>query len=258
MAIRTLTFNGTNSALYGLYVASDTVYNAPVRQYEHVEIMGRNGDVLLPLNRYENIDVTYRMATRKDVVTNIDNLKAWLLVPAGYQKIEDDYYPDTYRMGYVSEPIDFEKWPNDATTEITFNCKPQRFFKQDENGVTAGTYSNRVTLTNPSGFTAKPLIKMYANTTLTFQGGASYGWSPTFDLTLGNITEVQSWFDYAFIDCETLECYRADTNLSQYLTFGSYASGNEKFPFLDGYNSWGLYDNTSSNHSVIYPRWWTL
>lgn len=162
MAINTITFGGINSASYGIYISGEGVFNAPKRDAEPVSIPGRNGSFLLDHGRFENIEVRYRAfnsaADKATFIANIDAFRNALASKKGYQRLEDTFHTDEYRMasfigGLEVNPILY----NDHTSqfEIVFNCKPQRFSKSGEVSV-AVTSGN--TLTNPTLFESNPLL----------------------------------------------------------------------------------------------------
>lgn len=166
MAVNTITFGGVNSSSYGIYISGEGVFNAPVRDAEVISIPGRNGSFLLDNGRYENIEVTYpafNTATDKATfIANIDAFRNAIASQKGYQRLEDTFHADEYRMasfigGLEINPILY----NDHTSqfEIVFNCKPQRWLKSGE---TAVSISNNGTITNPTLFDAHPLVQFKA------------------------------------------------------------------------------------------------
>ena len=61
----------------------------------------------------------------------------WLLNPIGYQRLEDSYEPDIYRMARYVGPLDIENvigLNRAGHFTLEFDCKPQKFLKQDEDG----------------------------------------------------------------------------------------------------------------------------
>ena len=251
---RTLTFAGTNLNTFDAYFTNGEKASSASRSYERVNILGRNGDLLIDNGKYENVKIVYPGFIHEDFRENYNDLIAFLSSKTGYQRLVDSLETGVYRMGeYIGDTTPSIKSSDEmGSFELAFDCKPQKFLTQDENGLTAGLYANRITITNPTLFTAKPLLKIYSGSTLRI-GDANA--PSTFVL---NIDTLPSPFEYAFVDCETLEVYSTiGSNLSQYLTFSAYMTGNEKFPYLVGGGSWVCYSTGSSNN-VIYPRWWTI
>ena len=56
---KALTFGGSCSRNYGVYITGEGVFNAPERAIEMISIPGRNGAFALDKGRFENIEVTY-------------------------------------------------------------------------------------------------------------------------------------------------------------------------------------------------------
>lgn len=163
MAVNTITFGGVNSSSYGIYISGEGVFNAPVRDAEVISIPGRNGSFLLDNGRYENIEVRYpafNTATDKATfIANIDGFRNAIASQKGYQRLEDTFHADEYRMasfigGLEINPILY----NDHTSqfEIVFNCKPQRFLKTGE---TATSYARNSTISNSTLFDSHPLLQ---------------------------------------------------------------------------------------------------
>ena len=253
---RTVTFAGTDLGTFGTKFSNGGSFPVPPRVYKRVSVLGRNGDVLIDSGKYDNAKITFPAYIYEDFRENYNDLVGFLSSKTGYQRIEDSLETDTYRLGVYLGDTDPSVKNSDTmgSFEISFDCKPQKFYKQDENGITAGASSaGKVAFSNPSKFTSKPLIKMYANSTLVIQGD-----SP-FTLELGDVTQAAIGVRFAYIDCETLEVYSSGgNNLSSYLNIPVYKYGNEKFPFFEGEGTWTAYDAVSNGGSVIYPRWWTI
>ena len=98
----TLTFGGVNSADYGVYITGSGVYNAPKRAVENIVVPGRNGLLTIDQGRYENITVEYPAfafgKTREEFQQKITAFRNAIMSQIGYQRLEDTYHPDEYRM----------------------------------------------------------------------------------------------------------------------------------------------------------------
>lgn len=240
---KTFTYNGVNSADYGLYISGDSVYNAPSRVYEMVDIAGRNGQLAIDQGRFENIEVTYPAfifaETQTEFAQRLRDIRAWLMSPVGYQRLEDTYHPDEFRMaiymsGLEADPTHY----NEAGEfELTFNCKPQRFLKSGEEEITITSGDE---LDNPSPFEALPLIEVVG----------------VGSLTVGNITVTitgESTQDI-FIDSDIMEAYEDDN--------GAIISRNDRIS-LSGMNFPTLGTDTGITYTgltsvTVTPRWWTI
>lgn len=237
MAMKAFKYNGTSSASFGLFVNNISNYGSPARNVEKIAVPYRNGDVAIDMGTYENIMVTYEVSLLQRTAENIQAIAEWLLSAKGYQRLEDDWHPDEYRSALCYSPIEwivtFLTRYGKAT--ITFDCKPQRFLKSGENLVTFYTTGTQVNIQNPTAFPSKPLIMFYGNGSLTVNG---------YEMTITNNTDMR-----IYIDCESMECYRGQTSMNNYVTV-------EEFPVLKGGDNTITGDNL--NDLQIIPRWWRL
>ena len=165
-----LTFGGISTATYGLVVEGSGDYSAPKRAVETIEIPGRNGAFQLDKGYYENIEVEYNIvvkdATQADFRDAIDSYRNAIVSQIGYQRLEDTYHPNEYRMAMYAGGLDEEPafHGNGAIFKIKFDCKPQRFLTSGETEITV---TSGDTLTSPTHFASSPLIKTHGYGTLT-------------------------------------------------------------------------------------------
>lgn len=156
-----LIFGGVSSADYGIYITGEAVYNAPTRAVEMVSVPGRNGDVPIDMGHWNNIEVTYTAGTfattQAEFAEAVSNFRNAILPLLGYQRLEDTYNPNEYRLGIFTAGLDIEPSSKSKAGEfqITFNCKPQRWLKS---GASEITIADGDTLTNPTGYDSSPLL----------------------------------------------------------------------------------------------------
>lgn len=156
-----LIFGGVDSADYGIYITGEAVYNAPSRAVDMITVPGRNGAVALDQGRFENIVVTYPAGTfgddQADFRTALSNFRNAILAQRGYQRLEDTYHPDEYRMGIYVEPFEVKPVNHGEAGQFTlsFNCKPQRYLTSGETEISV---SDGDTITNPTPFDSQPLL----------------------------------------------------------------------------------------------------
>lgn len=155
-----LRFGGVNSVDYGVYITGSGVYNAPKRAVENIVIPGRNGLLTIDQDRYENITIEYPAfafgKSRKEFQQKIDSFRNAILSLTGYQRLEDTYHPDEYRMAIYEEGLDVEVGPYGGSGRFTlkFNCKPQRFLREGEHSV---ELEDGNVIINPTEHDAEPL-----------------------------------------------------------------------------------------------------
>jgi len=183
---KALSFDGTSSRNYGVYITGEAVYNAPERDVEMITIPGRNGTFAMDKGRFENITVTYPAGifadSEADYRQAISDFRNFLCSKRGYVRLSDDYNPDEYRMAVYKSGLEVATAQSRAGEfEIVFECKPQRFLTSGE---TATTVANNGTLSNPTAFDASPTLQVTGYGNITVNG---YGIS-LVNSTVGAVT----------------------------------------------------------------------
>lgn len=227
-------FGGRSSDDLGLIIDGSGIYPIPERDAEAVAVPGRNGDLIFDNGRYKNVSISYS-CQMKDFKDRYDALRTYFASQIGYQRLEDSYQPDRYRLARISGQIEPAPGPYKRTALITltFDCKPQVYFKAGE--IAAKVASGDV-MYNRYGFASKPLIRVYGY-------GALYIGS--YSVVIADTGKA-----YVDLDCDIADAFNATTNLNQYITL-------EDFPQLvPGKNGIKYEGNISSVE--ITPRWWTL
>ena len=169
MVKKSLIFGGISTASYGVFISGEGVYNAPERAVEMVTIPGRDGALAIDQGRFENVVVEYpafvRARSQKEMRKKLAAFKNAILSQIGYQRIEDTYHPEEFRIGVYHSGLEVEPvlYGTAAKFTLAFNCKPQRFLKQGEEVVEPGQsiYSaSGSKLHNPTAFRSQPLISV--------------------------------------------------------------------------------------------------
>ncbi len=232
-------FAGKSSDDVGVVVEYSPRPTRPLKKYEVMSVAGRNGDILFEQDAYENYVQTYEVyvrAQRNRLHYAANAVAEWLYAPKGYQRLEDSYDLDHYRLAYYVGALDIEGVLNTfGRATLEFNCKPQRYLKSGEAALPAITATS--TLVNPTEFPARPLITVYGSGT----GALAIG-----DYTV-SFTDINS---YVTLDCETQNAYKNTVNRNLYI------STNE-FPKLDAGESEISFSGGITS-VVIVPRWWRL
>lgn len=234
-------YDTVESKDYGIFISGDAVFDVPVKSYEMIQIPGRSGDLSISNRRFENIDLTYPAFIFEDFKENIQDFKNQLLSREGYQRIEDTYHPDEYRLGVYQGGLDVDPVQvlRAGKFDITFNCKPQRFLKSGEGAV---TFAADGSITNPTLFDSKPLIMV--------NGLGTLGIGDTI-ITIGGSASVP-----VYIDCDIMEAYYLSGSAKiPYNSFVTYSTNS--FPVLKpGAN--GIDLGTGIASVAITPRWWRV
>lgn len=159
---KSLSFDNKSLRSYGVYITGSAVYNAPERAMEMISIPGRNGAFAMDQGRFENIEVSYPAGifadNEADFAQAISDLRNFLCAKKGYCRLTDEYNPDEYRMAVYKSGLEVDPVRMIAGEfTITFECKPQRFLTSGE---AETAVANNGTITNPSLFESKPVLKV--------------------------------------------------------------------------------------------------
>lgn len=168
-----LIFGEIDSSDYGIYITGEAVFNAPKRAVTMVDVPGRNGALAIDQGHWENIEVTYPAglfgSDKDDFRAAISEFRNALASQIGYQRLEDSYHPDEYRMGLFFDGIEVEpaQYNTAGEFEIKFNCKPQRWLTSGEVAVSVESGD---TLTNPTQYESSPLLAVTGSGMISFNG----------------------------------------------------------------------------------------
>lgn len=228
-----ITVDGRNLKEFGITADGAAAFDSAEWEYEKVTIPGRNGDLLLPVKRMKNVQVSYKAGITQNFARNAKAARSYLML-GGYRRIEDTYDPDTFRVGIFTGPMGFDTISLNRAGETTlvFDCKPQRWLKSGEYG---RSMSNGETINN-EWHPAKPEMTISGNGAATIQVGKS---SISITDIKGSIT----------LDCDTLNAYSGSENRNHDIQ----VSGG--WPILEHGGtqiSW-----TGNIRSVVLtPHWW--
>ena len=247
MVFNSITFDGINSLDYGVYVTGDAVFNAPERVVEMISVPGRNGAIAIDEGRFENITVSFPAGAfstdQEGFAAKIAHFRNELVSRHSYKRITDTYNPDEFRMGLYRSGLEVTPagHVNAGEFNIEFDCKPQRWLLSGE---TAETFTATGSITNPTLFPARPLLKV------TGAGILTVG---TQTMTLIERTDPAS---VLYIDCESQEAWEMVG--SAMLSRNDYVqNAGADFPVLSG----GANDvilGSGISRVEITPRWWRI
>ena len=233
----TFTFGGISSSSYSCYISGGGTFNSPEREYELIDVPGRNGSLVGLEKRFMNVDVTYPAFIPTNFKSNMASLRSALLSKVGYQKLTDTYHTDEYRKALFTGDIEVDVIPQLTAGQfnLTFNCKPQRYLTSGETKTTITSANGSIS--NPTEFDSQPLITVY---------GYGILYIGSQKITIANV------YDSVSIDSEMGDCYSGSYNANHAVTFQ-----DNDFPVLvPGTNS------TQKANTItkieITPRWWRV
>lgn len=228
-------YNGTPSTDFNAYIYDTNGFDTPTRTYEEYNVAGRNGTFTISgTEKFENRDLEYGMYIDGDMQTNIKRLESFLYSSMGYLRLEDTINTDIYRKAIISGEISMDyKTPTEVSFKIKFSCLPELWLKSGE---TKREYSANGSITNPTMFKSKPLIRVYG-----------YG---TLEIGSETITISKGATSYIDIDCDIQDCYEGTTNRNNLVSLTD-------FPTLQSGDT-GIKLGTGITKVEITPRWWTI
>ena len=136
-------------------------------------------------------------------------------------------------MAYYDGEVEWDAVANRyGEVDLTFNCQPQRWLTSGE---VMSEVATGATLTNPTGFNARPLLRVYGTGTL----------------NIGNqvITVTTAGNEYIDIDCEIMEAFEGSISRNSNVTLPDevyITAGDTTITF------------TGLTKVEIKPRWWRL
>ena len=231
--MRTLTFNNINLSTYHTFVDGSQLFDIPDKDVTFYSIPGKNGDLSISNDRFNNIEISINCFIRENFIENYNNLINFLMSQEGYGRLEYSAENDIFRQASFVKGIqpDTGAFLKYGTFTLVFNCKPQKWLKEGE--IDRKVTSTRV-LTNPTLFASKPLIKVTGTGSMVINGT---------ELTLNNNTGA------TYIDCEIEDCYEGTINRNNDLECPT------GFPVLSpGPNTLSV----NGCEIDVYCRWWRL
>lgn len=245
-------YDGVSSVDFNTYVASSNFYSSPAESVKREQVPGRNGDIFISNNRYENLKLKVMTYIPEDAAEHAKHLRGFLMSRKNYCRYEESLNPDFFRMArFIGpfEPDPIDRWRGGV--ELTFDCKPQMFLKIGNIAKQYHThaYPDGFDLYNPFEFTALPIIYAYGTGSITING---------VTVTILSIPTGQGGADlvpYFIIDCERKDCYYVDSQGSQPINLNSYVSFSADFPELPAGESHVTFTCDAID---LMPRWWTI
>ena len=235
---------GTSNKDVGMVVEHYPSIVFPERDQEIQHVPGRNGDIVLSTGSFQNYEQSYSVFFDSKRYGGLEQVMpkvtGWLLGHEGYQKLEDSYFPDFYRMAYYSGGSEFLSIFNEyGKGTLTFVCAPEKFYKS---GSRPMNLSKGIKLKNPSSFKAKPLLYITATS-----GGKIY-----FNDAEIEITELTTEM---YIDVKKHYAYKI-LDSGNYMNLNGRIVG--KFEDLELGKETTITWNGGITSIKITPYWWSI
>ena len=265
MAIKVLDnyiiWDGKDSRDYGIIVRKNPSFPRAERKHTKVSVAGRNGDIFLLQNAWENYDQTYELfvGDGEENATSLamEKIAEWLAVDElhettaddyinltvnGYHTLIDSYEPNVIRLATLTRGYSANNMKGFfGHVSVTFNCRPERF-TEDAFNVTL-IINALATITNPTPMIAKPSIKVSGAGECSVEINGTEVYFPDMPSTRQIV-----------IDSELQDCYYAD----------DLSNANNQVVLADGFPTIAPGENTLIGSGIDYawaeivPRWWNL
>lgn len=231
-------FGGEASRDYGIVVSEAPSFDKPARKRTVFNVPGRNGSVLFQEDAFDDVTRSYRAwiadYDKVDIVQAVNAFTGMLYSKKGYQRLEDSFEPDTFRLAYFNggQDISNEMMQYGETT-ISFVCRPERFYKDGEKEI---AIANGDSIHNYTNYASSPLIYIE-------------GYGPV-EISIQGQTITAELDDYIHIDCERMNAYRTPSENKN-------ADISGVFPkILPGTN--GIAITGTTTKVTIKPRYFTI
>lgn len=231
-------FGNVDTRSYNIHIFPLNIDLAPEVYQQQISVPGKHGNLLAVNRRFENVTHRYTGVIYQNAESNLAAFRSAIMKYDGYAKLTDSILTDEfYQARYAGglEP-DLALGRDMVKFVIEFDRKPQRFLLSGEE-ITSIT-SSYGSLSNPTPFPSKPLIRIYGNGTVGV-GGKS-------------ITVTGNPYSYVDVDCEMMDCFYGATNLNSKVSLPGF-----QFPTL-GSGSVGISRGSGVSRVDITPRWWRV
>lgn len=230
--MRYFIFNDVDSTVYNTYIASSNIFDSAQEDIDVVKIPGSNRVVYLSNGNFKPFIVKMKCYIPREMQSNVDELKQFLQSQQKICKLVDSLDTSVFRLARFTTGFSLDASDKQgAAFSLEFNARAEKFLTSGEEEI---TFAANGSITNPTLFPSKPLIRVYGNGTI------SIG---EYSIITNNIE------DYVDIDCDSQQAYFEETNMNLNVQI-------DQFPMLvSGENTITL---DSVSKIDIIPRWWKL
>lgn len=233
--IERITFAGKNFKDFQTFVDGSLTFSKPAKDVEFFSVAGKNGDLSISNNRFENIEIKIPCFIKRDFKVNFSGLMDFLSSTEGYQRLETYEEPDMYRLAQFVSAIEptTGSFMHYGSFELVFNCKPQVFYKEGDLPIKLRRLNS---LRNPSLKVAKPLFLVTGNGEIRINGNI---------VAISGVSDN----DKTYIDIDIEDAYYGSINRNGNMTI------TNDFPTL---NVGDISIENTFSEAIMYARWWRL
>lgn len=242
-----ISWAGKRSDQFGITVEKYPGYTKPERKVDRYNVPGRNGDIVLMQDAWENVEQSYQIVAGDGEMHSVPGsfgmVADWLCSPKGYCELWDEFDPTHFRLACFIGSFDVDSLSvgRVGRTTIRFDCKPQRFLMSGKAEIVIS--SSPAVVSNPTAYNARPLLFV--------QRSGSGSGTVTVNGTVFTISDIPTAGLY--IDCEEMNCYDSNYNNMNNVV----SSSTSEFAILSpGQNSIGFTGRVQ--RVTITPRWFEI
>lgn len=242
-------YNNKDSRDLNLRVKSMNDLSSPQRSIEKVSIAGRDGDLVIDNDSYENFtlsiecDIDAQETNIEEVATE---LKKWLQSDFSYKKLFANNF-DFYYKAYCSNKLDIERtFKNFGEVLLQFDCIPFRFLN-DDTILTLDTINTNKTILTNIYFKSKPTFYIEALGDVNIKINNQ-------ELILKNLSENGILSDL-IIDSEQMNAYRINNKTNAFVNENSKMFSD--FPILEENENFISWKGDIKSFK-IFPNWCML
>ena len=251
-----LVYAGKAFSDFNVFFDGSKSFDTPKKDYDIISIPGRNGDLSIFNDRFQDVEITFPCFIRTNFTENFRALTDFLNSVDGYQRLETTKEPNHFRKAlFVGAVIPTTgTFLKSGKFDITFRCNPQRWLKSGEEWLhfeSTVTQSEtilpiNVNILNPTNMKARPLIKLTVRTAdLSNTASVSIDGQPVvFNTQWGE-------YDTIIVDSDIRDVYGEDGSNLNGIYLGS-------FPFLKAGNN-NIQSGLGCDVELdIQPRWYVI
>ncbi len=233
--MNSFTYNGVNSLDMGLRIENKRVFNAPKFDSKFQQIPGRDGDLILPDGRYQNVQITYSVflpaKSTAELQEKVTAVKSWLYTqPDRYHDLRDTYDTECFRRAVLNNALDIEDELNKiGVFTVSFSCLPFKYLDSGQTAVSL-TSGGGSMIVNPTFFDARPLIRI---------NGSGDGTLRIVNQKI-SVFEVSGIDSFLYIDSVQMNCYKGSVSMNGSVEADSFPvlnPGQNIFMFSGGITS---------------------